>query len=226
MIIAFKLRKAAALILPALFVLTFCISCAVKPSNITTDTPAPEATAEITPEITPEITAVPIRYAALEAYREIVAKAGKYDFGAGTDMPITGCRYALVQMQSGDDAPTLLLAQATKLGVEYVRIFRYDAETGNVNAPVLSDQDGMLMQGASSSGGFRGELSVFEDGIGICAYEFYSGTGDGTIRRIFADGDKLVSLQLWSGNVSDTVPFSLRAIENWFDAADGSGLSE
>ena len=212
----FRPVRAAAILLLALAAAAFGLSCTAKPEpgTITPAEPSPEATQA----------AVSDREAALAAYRDVLARADSYDYGTDADLPIAGYRYALVDMQSGDKAPTLLLAQSTQLGIEYVRVFRYDAASGNVLEPVLPEQDGALMQGEASVGGFRGEISVLEDGTGLCAYEFYSGTGDGTMRRIGADGDKLTAEQIWAGNVTDPVPFAVRTIENWFDAADVSGL--
>ena len=222
-----KVSKLFNAIIIALLVLAMSAACACTEKHVIGGADIPEPTEEETVTAAPQATEEPARVsdleAALSAYREIIKNAEAYDFGVDEEMPVTGIKYALVQMQSGDAVPTLLLAKATELGTEYVRVFRYDPESGAVLEPMLPD-GGMLMRGAASAGGFRGEISVLEDGSGLCAYELYSGTGDGEMKRVTADGDTLTAETIWSGNVDDEVPFAVIAIENWYDAADESGL--
>lgn len=226
---SYELFKAA-LIALLVFAVTVCAACGERNDALDPETAAPSADAapETTPQASPylpQTTPLSPQHSALEAYRDIIANADKYEYGGDPELEVTGYRYALVQMQSGDTVPTLLLAQAVKLGIEYVRVFRFDPESGQVVEPSLPDNEA-IQQGDASIGGFRGELSVFEDGSGICAYEFYSGTGDAVIKRISAEGDMLSVTQLWTGNVTETAPFAFRAIESWYDAGDVSCLGE
>ena len=225
-----KLSKLIKAIVIALLILAMAAACACTEKHVIGGADIPDPTEEETvtaaPQATEEATEEPARVsdleAALSAYREIIKNAEAYDFGVDEEMPVTGIKYALVQMQSGDAVPTLLLAKATGLGTEYVRVFRYDPVSGAVLEPMLPD-GGMLMRGAASAGGFRGEISVLEDGSGLCAYEFYSGTGEGEMKRVTADGDKLTAETIWSGRVddedtvlvADNLPIDLHAYD-WF----------
>ncbi len=227
----FKTVRMIAIMLLVMAAAVSAVACSAKPgSNETVSAepadetasaePADEtASAEPADETTPEA-------AAAAAYREIIAKADTYEYGAGEDENIVGYKYALVTMQNGDIVPTLLVAQQTEFGVDYVRVFRYDPQTGAVCEPQLPEGSDPIMQGAAGRGGFRGELSVLEDGSGLCIFVFYSGTGDGTMSRIAADGDSLIITDLWSGNAEETAPFAVQLIENWHDVSDGSGLAE
>lgn len=164
--------------------------------------------------------------AALAAYRAVIAKADTYDYGADPELAVTGYRYALETMQSGDAAPTLLLAQATAFGIEYVRVFRFDPQTGTAAEALLPEGQGPIMQGAGSAGGFRGTLGVLKDGSGLCMSVVYSGTGDCSISRIAAEGGGLTLTELWSGSIEDDAPVAFNEIVSWYDTADSDGAAK
>lgn len=207
-------RLAAAL--TALVFAIACTACSAGPRDIAKPTDIPSETAA-------ETALMSDTEKALEAYRGVVAKADTYDYGAEPGTETEGYCYALVMMQNGDAVPTLLMAQRTRFGVEYVKAFRYDPETDTVLEPVLPNGEA-LMQGAGSAGGFRGSLSILEDGGGLAALYFYSGTGEGTLDRISAEGDALSSARLWEGNIEELDGFPTRPIEKWYDTSDASGF--
>lgn len=220
----FHLGKTIAIVLLALAVVGGGVFGATKllSRDSAPEVPAAEESAAATPEATPESDLD----AALAAYREIIAQADTYDYGNDPSLQTLGYEYALEQMLSSDTVPTLLLGKMTDFGVEYVRVFRYDPETASVQAPQFPEQEGPLMQGAGSAGGFRGGLSILEDGTGICATYFSSGTGMGDMSRVTTDGDTLGSTVLWSGNVvTETSPVATRQID-WYPIDDQSGFAK
>lgn len=221
-----KATKHISIITAALLVFAMAVisvSCTSKPAAENTPAPETEPTPEATAEATAEATPASELGNALVAYRGVIEKAAEYDYGKGEGEQTLGYKYALVNMQSGDTVPTLLLAQTTDFGVDYVRVFRFDPETGKVLELVLPGEE-VLRQGAAGRGGFRGEISVLDDGSGLCASEFYSTTGEGSMSRIAFDGDKLAMEEIWSGNASEEAPFAVSPIGSWNDVSDGSGL--
>lgn len=154
---------------------------------------------------------------ALEHYRRIIGQAESYTYDPyGESRPTGNYRYALVQMQTGDRVPTLLLSQETADFLYFVRVFRYDPDSESLLQPSES-----LIEGVATSGGYRGSLSMMEDGNGIRISEASSGSGRFTISRAVAEGESLqVSVQ-WQGFISDPIPeaFGNKEIE-WHDARE------
>ncbi|MDO4787610.1 MAG: sigma-70 family RNA polymerase sigma factor [Johnsonella sp.] len=151
---------------------------------------------------------------ALEQYRKIVAKAESYTYDPyGESTPTGNYRYALVQMQTGDRVPTLLLSQETTDSLYFVRIFRYDPDSD-----ILLEPSESLTEGVAMSGGYRGALSMMEDGKGIRIAEASSGNGSFTILRALAEKDTInISVQ-WQGFIGDPVPETFKAKEiEWHD---------
>lgn len=219
-----QLARKAMILLLSLAVIAGSVSCSNKQGDAASAHPTPgaEAAATVdTSEAAQETAWEDDLYSAMEAYREILVNADKYDYGASSDTEALGYRYALVHMYSGDTVPTLLIAQSTVLNIEYVRVFRYDTKTGTVSEPILQDDSAALMQGEGSAGGFRGEIMLLNDGSGLCASQFYSGTGEGTMDRVTGEGDTLTLTALWSGVITDA-PDIAHSIGDWRDLSGGA----
>ncbi len=154
---------------------------------------------------------------ALEQYRAIIGQADTYDYG-NEATPI-GYQYALVQMQSGDAVPTLLLKQQTAEYLNYVRVFRYDTGSGTVLQPT-----DILMEGTAQTGGYRGGLTMQDDGDGLRSLTISSGTGDTSVTRVTLDGDALHYDVQWEGRI-DMMPGDLGSIDiSWYDVGDTGAL--
>lgn len=136
---------------------------------------------------------------ALNQYRTIIDQAASYFYENEEDLLPTSAdnyQYALVQMTWEDTLPTLLLLKENTFGINDVRLFQYDPENRTMHQP-----EEMLMEGVASTGGFRGSLSMAEDGNGIYFSEYYSGTGDASVSRITLDGEVLHTVTEWEGSL-------------------------
>ena len=104
-------------------------ACGEEPSAPAgTPEPQPAATEPAAPEPTEE-PADPVADA-LEQYRIVVGQADTYLYDPDAE-PSGNYRYALVQMQPEDTAPTLLLEQETADYLYYALAFRYDPASGS-----------------------------------------------------------------------------------------------
>ncbi|MCH5211296.1 MAG: hypothetical protein J1F01_10095 [Oscillospiraceae bacterium] len=158
---------------------------------------------------------------ALDQYSIVLSQAALYQYDPYGDVPSTGnYRYALVQMQTGDTVPTLLLEQESTDYMYYMRVFQYDPNTQTVIQPVES-----LMEGMAQRGGYRGSIGMMEDGNGIQSAEASSGSGDLYISRSTLNGNTLSTVLQWSGKIGDTQPAGLGFIEiEWHDISDLSAF--
>ena len=174
-------------LLPVLALLMLLAACGEEPSAPAgTPEPQPAATEPAAPEPTEE-PAAPVadalaqyRADALEQYRIVVGQADTYLYDPDAE-PSGNYRYALVQMQPEDTAPTLLLEQETTDYLYYALVFRYDPESGSA-----IQLTGSLMEGMSQMGGYRGGLTMQGDGNGIRITEMSGGTGQPSDQRLRA----------------------------------------
>lgn len=161
---------------------------------------------------------------ALEQYRIIISQANSYEYGKYAEtneswLEPVGYQYALVQMQSDDPVPTLLLEKEimdTELSVShsYARIFQYDPDTKTVHQPTE----------AIANGGSRGGLSMAGDGYGIFDLNWSGGTGEGSVERITLEGDSLSKDTCWNGQIFE-MPDSITFIEiEWHEIESLSAL--
>lgn len=174
-------------LLPVLALLMLLAACGEEPSAPAgTPEPQPAATGPAVPEPTevptPEPTEEPADPVAdaLEQYRIVVGQADTYLYDPDAE-PSGNYRYALVQMQPEDTAPTLLLEQETTDYLYYALVFRYDPESGSA-----IQLTGSLMEGMSQMGGYRGGLTMQGDGNGIRITEMSGGTGQPSDQRLRA----------------------------------------
>ena len=158
---------------------------------------------------------------ALDLYRIVLSQAALYQYDPYGDIPSTGnYRYALVQMQSNDTVPTLLLEQESTDYMYYMRVFKYDQNTQTVLQPTES-----LMEGVARSGGYRGSIGMMEDGNGLQLCEASGGSGDLHISRSTLNGNTLNTVLQWSGKIGDTQPAGLGFIGiEWYDIGDLSAF--
>lgn len=161
---------------------------------------------------------------AFDAYRNIVSQADSYDYSGGygePNPPDATYYYALVPMSAGSDIPALLLSSYNEFfGLNYIRVFQYDAASGTVLEP-----EDVLMEGVATAGGFRGVLSMMDDGYGLNFYYGSSGSGEAAIERITLEGNELFYTTEWTGMFGDTLPTDLYGVQLvWYDVQDGSGL--
>ena len=145
---------------------------------------------------------------AFDAYRNIVSQADNYDYSGGYGEPnppnATYC-YALAAMSADSDIPALLLSCYNEFyGLNYIRVFQYDAESRTVLEP-----EEVLIEGVASAGGFRGVLSMMEDGYGLNLYYFSSGTGEAAVERITLEGNEIFYTTEWNGMFDDALPAGL-----------------
>ena len=157
---------------------------------------------------------------ALDQYRTIISQASSYQyFPGGYEGGIEGYRYTLVQMHTGDTVPTLLLEQETDDFMYYMRIFKYDPDTGTVHQP----ENVLLMEGMGGS--YRGSIGMMEDGNGIRTSELSSGSGAMQISRTTLNGDTLNTVKQWEGRLGDDIPKGLGLISiDWHDIDDMSAF--
>ena len=132
--------------------------------------------------------------------------------------PTGSYRYALVQLETDDPVPTLLLSQEGDDYSDRVRLFQYDPDTDQVIQPEES------LEEYSGGGGYASGLSLQGDGMGLRLTEISGGTGSTDITRITLSNGSLVREKLWSGRM-DAIPQELSFIDiPWHDIADTAAL--
>ena len=92
---------------------------------------------------------------AMIAYAGIVAKADTYDFDIASTWRLDNrsYQYAVADLADGNGVPTLLLclnASGYDGVFQFVRLFRYDPNSGTILAPTDS-----VVGGTAGAGGFR-----------------------------------------------------------------------
>ena len=155
---------------------------------------------------------------ALEQYRLIVSQAESYSYSSYPVTPTGYYRYALVQLETDDPVPTLLLSQEGDDYSDRVRLFQYDPETDQVIQPEES------LEEYSGGGGYASGLSLQGDGMGLGLSEISGGTGSTVMTRITLQNGALVREEQWNGRF-DAVPQGLNGREiPWHDITDTSAL--
>lgn len=155
---------------------------------------------------------------ALEQYRLIVSQADSYSYSPYPVTPTGSYRYALVQLETDDPVPTLLLSQEGDDYSDRVRLFQYDPDTDQVIQPEES------LEEYSGGGGYASGLSLQGDGMGLRLTEISGGTGSTDITRINLSNGSLVREKQWSGRM-DAIPQELSFIDiPWHDIADTAAL--
>lgn len=154
----------------------------------------------------------------LEQYRLIVSQADSYSYSPYPVTPTGSYRYALVQLETDDPVPTLLLSQEGDDYSDRVRLFQYDPNSDQVIQPEES------LEEYSGGGGYNSGLSLQGDGIGLRLTEISGGTGSTDITRITLQDGSLVREKQWSGRM-DAVPQELSFTDvPWHDTTDTSAL--
>ena len=155
---------------------------------------------------------------ALEQYRLIVSQADRYSYSPYPVTPTGHYRYALVQLETDDPVPTLLLSQEGDDYSNRVRLFQYDPESDLVIQPEEA------LEEYSGGGGYASGLSLQGDGMGLGLTEIAGGTGSTDITRITLQDGSLVREKQWSGRM-DAVPQELNYTDiPWHDISDLSAL--
>ncbi len=154
---------------------------------------------------------------ALEKYREIIGQADTYEYNSFSEP--AGYQYALVQLQTSDAVPTLLLKQQTAEYLDYVRVFQYDTDSGTVLQPTDN-----LIEGMASTGGYRSGLAMQADGNGLRSVTMSSGTGSTSITRVTLAGDTLHYGVQWEGQIN-MIPNEPAPVDiTWYNVSDASLL--
>lgn len=155
---------------------------------------------------------------ALEQYRLIVSQADSYSYSPYPVTPTGSYRYALVQLETDDPVPTLLLSQEGDDYSNRVRLFQYDP---NSNQVIQLEES---LEEYSGGGGYASGLSLQGDGMGLRLTEISGGTGSTDITRITLSNGSLVREKQWSGRM-DAIPQELSFIDiPWHDIADTAAL--
>lgn len=155
---------------------------------------------------------------ALEQYRLIVSQADSYSYSPYPVTPTGHYRYALVQLETDDPVPTLLLSQEGDDFSNRVRLFQYDPDTDLVIQPEEA------LEEYSGGGGYASGLSLQGDGMGLRLTEISGGTGSTDITRVTLRDSSLVREKQWSGRM-DTVPQELSFTDiPWHDITDTAAL--
>lgn len=155
---------------------------------------------------------------ALEQYRLIVSQADSYSYSPYPVTPTGSYRYALVQLETDDPVPTLLLSQEGDDYSDRVRLFQYDPDTDQVIQPEEA------LEEYGGGGGYNSGLSLQGDGMGLRLTEISGGTGSTDITRITLSNGSLVREKQWSGRM-DAIPQELSFIDiPWHDIADTAAL--
>lgn len=155
---------------------------------------------------------------ALEQYRLIVSQADSYSYSPYPVTPTGSYRYALVQLETDDPVPTLLLSQEGDDYSNRVRLFQYDPNSNQVIQPEES------LEEYSGGGGYASGLSLQGDGMGLRLTEISGGTGSTDITQITLSNGSLVREKQWSGRM-DAIPQELSFIDiPWHDIADTAAL--
>ena len=155
---------------------------------------------------------------ALEQYRLIVSQADSYSYSPYPVTPTGHYRYALVQLETDDPVPTLLLSQEGDDFSNRVRLFQYDPDTDLVIQPEEA------LEEYSGGGGYASGLSLQGDGMGLRLTEISGGTGSTDITRVTLRDSSLVREKQWSGRM-DTVPHELSFTDiPWHDITDTAAL--
>ena len=154
---------------------------------------------------------------ALAQYRLIVAQADGYTYSPYPVTPTGNYRYALVQLESDDPVPTLLLSQEEDSYSNWVRLFQYDPDTDQVIQPGKALEE-------YSGGGYVSGLSLQGDGEGLRMTDIAGGTGNTLMVRITLQDGDLLEEQQWSGRM-DVIPQELSSREiPWNDITDTAAL--
>ena len=155
---------------------------------------------------------------ALEQYRLIVSQADSYSYSPYPVTPTGHYRYALVQLETDDPVPTLLLSQEGDDFSNRVRLFQYDPDTDLVIQPEEA------LEEYGGGGGYASGLSLQGDGMGLRLTEISGGTGSTDMTRVTLRDSSLVREKQWSGRM-DTVPQELSFTDiPWHDITDTAAL--
>ena len=155
--------------------------------------------------------------AAMAAYKEIINRAESYDYQLNAwevlfEPKLQKYQYALVTVNATDTIPTLLLRDYTQNYHDYVRVFRYNPQTGTVAAPeniICSDQkavSSLYVNQADNGDGLI--ISVNNSGNG----RYYS------LHKLTFSGDTMNTAFEWEGSITDPMPENLSYHEiEWND---------
>lgn len=156
---------------------------------------------------------------ALEQYRLIVSQADSYSYSPYSVTPTGSYRYALVQLETDDPVPTLLLSQEGDDYSDRVRLFQYDPDTDQVIQPEES------LEEYSGGGGYASGLSLQGDGKGLGLSEIAGGTGSTVMTRITLQNGALVREKQWSGRMDAPASEKPDFMDiPWHDISDFSAL--
>ena len=157
----------------------------------------------------------------LEQYKIILSQADSYPYDStGSNIPTGNYKYALVQMQSDNPIPALLLSQETQNGLYFIRVFQYNPDDQTMSQPSET-----ITEGTAGVGGFRGSLGIMRDGNGLSLTEVSSGTGDMSVSRVTLEGGSISTSPEWNGRLGDSVPEALNSETiNWNDVSNTDAL--
>lgn len=187
----------------------------VAETAVATEVPANDVQSSSAPTKVPAHTASPTAATpaeadidkALTAYTALLQDPLLPDRLADNDTPTGNYLYTLLMLQPEDTVPTLLVEQETTEFINYLTVFQYQPDDDSV-----LQADGTLAEGASSIGGFRGGISQYRDGNGLCVMEISSGTGATTVYRVTLENGALVRSETWSGRM-DLMPDNIATRE-------------
>lgn len=159
---------------------------------------------------------------AMEAYREILAQVDRYSYALYSVQPTGNYRYALVQLETDDPVPTLLVAQEEEDQSSWVRLFQYDPE----NQVVVTPEDVLQESRGSGSIGYTTNVSfsLQGDGTGLRLGVLDGRSNSVSIIRVTLQGERLQEEVQWSGPLV-SVPHELSSRDIlWHALSDQSML--
>lgn len=180
--------------------------------EIETEAETEVETEESESETETETEAVDYEKMAYETYEDIIQHAAEYPFGLSGEFYSGTYEYAIVQLQPGDDVPTLLLAEIEDyVMTRHIRMFKYNTKDGGVYQPADIIPERRIM------------VELIDDEIGGLSYGDMTGTGGLELQRwTLVDGRVQIDVA-FSGQVGDQINLPRRSI-NWLSTSDLSGL--
>ncbi|MEJ5998416.1 hypothetical protein [Corynebacterium sp. H130] len=198
------------------FAILACTALLVGCSSGTTDKPAPQTIVEVVTEAAPENANTEL----IDVYSKVLDNPGAYEFNKTDHFTPSGTySYAIAEV-TGDDRPELLVRADVKDYWAPVTVFSKPA------GGELFNTKSVVIEGAASAGGGRGQILESKSGTGLYEAAWQSVSPTASVRKFEIRDKELVATgqeeQLPSTNLEDA---EHKPIE-WTLASDRSALNQ